>query len=239
MSVEAVIKELDTRIPPDLIKKRKGGGNLELSYIEGHEVIRQLNRILGHGNWQSNVKTLNFTAEKPISKKDYKSGKEVTGFGVSAFATVEVTALIGEKSVTFSDVGAGKGVDYGMGLDAHESAGKEAVTDAFKRAARHLGERLGLCLYDKGYLQDIEDGNIEREDTVPVKEAPKAVAKAEATGDIYAAIGSLAAVLLAQKKITKPELVTYLKNTYNVEKKEDLSAEQATEFHAFLKNQLA
>ena len=46
------------------------------------------------------------------------------------------------------DVGAGHGYDVDCGL-AHESAIKEAVTDALKRALRTFGNPFGLALYDK------------------------------------------------------------------------------------------
>ena len=46
------------------------------------------------------------------------------------------------------DVGHGQGFGKSLG-DAHDSAAKEAVTDALKRALRSFGNPFGLALYDK------------------------------------------------------------------------------------------
>src|SRR5205085_5080981 len=45
-------------------------------------------------------------------------------------------------------IGAGHGIDVDLGL-AHESAIKEAETDAMKRALMTFGNPFGLALYDK------------------------------------------------------------------------------------------
>ena len=68
------------------------------------------------------------------------------GFGVTYIAKVSVIADLG--AVTREDFGAGHGYDMDLGL-AHESAIKEAVTDALKRALRSFGNVFGLALYDK------------------------------------------------------------------------------------------
>lgn len=66
------------------------------------------------------------------------------GFGVTYTAKVRVIVL----GVVREDFGAGHGYDVDCGL-AHESAIKEAVTDALKRALRSFGNPFGLALYDK------------------------------------------------------------------------------------------
>ena len=50
--------------------------------------------------------------------------------------------------VTREGVGAGHGIDVDLG-QAHESAIKEAETDAMKRALMTFGNQFGLALYDK------------------------------------------------------------------------------------------
>ena len=51
-------------------------------------------------------------------------------------------------SLTREDIGCGNGVSKSS-FDAHELAGKEAVTDGLKRAFRTFGEQFGNGLYDK------------------------------------------------------------------------------------------
>ena len=49
-------------------------------------------------------------------------------------------------------LGAGHGIDLDLG-QAHESALKEAETDAMKRALMTFGNPFGLALYDKAQRQ--------------------------------------------------------------------------------------
>ncbi|PSI00470.1 Rad52/Rad22 family DNA repair protein, partial [Synechococcus lacustris] len=74
-----------------------------------------------------------------------------TGWGVTYTAKVriQVGAIIREGS------GAGHGIDADLG-QAHESALKEAETDAMKRALMTFGNPFGLALYDKQQRQVID-----------------------------------------------------------------------------------
>lgn len=123
-------------------------------YIEGWHAIAEANRIFGEGNWSYNVDTL-----KCVSERDREIGQaKKPGFGVTYTAQVRVYVA----DVYREDVGAGHGYDVDCGL-AHESAIKEAVTDALKRALRTFGNPFGLALYDKdrGNVQDT--ASIERD----------------------------------------------------------------------------
>jgi recombination DNA repair RAD52 pathway protein len=66
------------------------------------------------------------------------------GWGVSYVVRVRVVA----HGVIREGTGAGHGVDVDLG-NAHESAVKEAETDAMKRALMTFGNPFGLALYDK------------------------------------------------------------------------------------------
>jgi hypothetical protein len=66
------------------------------------------------------------------------------GWGVSYVARIKLNV----GGVCREGVGAGHGIDADLGL-AHESAIKEAATDAMKRAAMTFGNPFGLALYDK------------------------------------------------------------------------------------------
>lgn len=109
-------------------------------FIEGWFAISEANRIFGFGGWSYTLLECRCVSERP--RAIGKDGKD--GFGVTYTATVRVIV----DGVTRDDVGAGHGYDVDCGL-AHESAIKEAVTDALKRSLRTFGNPFGLALYDK------------------------------------------------------------------------------------------
>jgi recombination DNA repair RAD52 pathway protein len=81
---------------------------------------------------------------------DLKVVTETTGekCRVGYMARVRITVLAGDKLITRDGCGFGSGIDKDMGR-AHESALKEAETDAMKRALMTFGNIFGLALYDK------------------------------------------------------------------------------------------
>lgn len=132
---ELLEKKLDPRhVKPPSQYGPKG------DYIEGWHAIAEANRIFGHGEWSYSVAACDCVSERPRAiGRDKKDGWGVT-------YTAKVTVMVG--GVTREDVGAGHGYDLDCG-SAHESAIKEAVTDALKRALRTFGNPFGLALYDK------------------------------------------------------------------------------------------
>ena len=105
--------------------RQREQGRSRVSYLEGWQVIAEANRIFGFDGWQRQT--------------------------IAARVRVTVTAgglppLIREGS------GAGHGIDVDLG-QAHESALKEAETDAMKRALMTFGNPFGLALYDKAQRQ--------------------------------------------------------------------------------------
>lgn len=131
--------ELGKKLDPSHVKPAKQFGP-KGDYLEGWHCMAEANRIFGFGEWSYSIvecKTV-MQAERAIGK-DKKPG-----WGVTYVATVRVDV----DKVTREDVGAGHGYDVDLGL-AHESAIKEAVTDALKRALRGFGNPFGLALYDK------------------------------------------------------------------------------------------
>ena len=109
-------------------------------YLEGWHVIAEANRIFGFDGWHYEAIETRCVAEQP--RKIGRQQKD--GFGVTYTSRVRVNVL----GVIREDFGAGHGYDVDLGL-AHESAVKEAVTDALKRAMRTFGNQFGLALYDK------------------------------------------------------------------------------------------
>lgn len=131
--------ELKKKLDPSHVKPPSKFGP-KGDYIEGWHAMAEANRIFGFGEWSYTVKSCSC-----VSERDRKIGSvQKDGFGVTytAMVSVEVGGVIRE------DVGAGHGYDVDCGL-AHESAIKEAVTDALKRCLRSFGNPFGLALYDK------------------------------------------------------------------------------------------
>jgi len=151
-------------------------------YLEGWHVIAEANRIFGFGEWSYTLMacTCVFQGPREIGR-DKKPG-----FGVTYTATVRV--MVGE--VSREDVGAGHGYDVDCGL-AHESAIKEAVTDALKRALRTFGNPFGLALYDKSR----ENVGTPEGDAKGGKDAPKPEGGDNPDGPVFALIDRINAAM--------------------------------------------
>jgi len=139
------ITELAALLSAGAVKQRKQAGR-QLSYIEGWHAIAEANRIFGFDGWTRETGECRMVAERPR-----KIGAEPNirdGWCVSYVARVKVVVFAGDSLVTREGIGAGHGIDVDLGL-AHESAVKEAETDAMKRALMTFGNPFGLALYDK------------------------------------------------------------------------------------------
>ena len=114
------------------VKEREagwGGKDNTLAYVEGYHVIAEANRIFGFGGWSSE------TIETTCVQNEPKA--------VSYIAKVRIT--VGD--VIREGTGAGHGNQTNHGNN-HESAIKEAETDARKRAFMQFGNQFGLSLYN-------------------------------------------------------------------------------------------
>lgn len=131
--------ELKGALSAQVVKQREQSGR-KLSYVEGWWVIREMNRIFGFDAWNQEVIEI-----KCVSQSERKVGRQQKdGWGVSYIARIKLDVM----GICREGVGAGHGIDADLGL-AHESAIKEAATDAMKRAAMTFGNPFGLALYDK------------------------------------------------------------------------------------------
>ena len=132
--------------PLDRAKVRqREQGRSRVSYLEGWQVITEANRIFGFDGWQRQTIAVSCVAqaERTIGR-DQKPG-----WGVTYTARVRITVLAGGLTPLVREgTGAGHGIDADLG-QAHESALKEAETDAMKRALMTFGNPFGLALYDK------------------------------------------------------------------------------------------
>lgn len=172
----AQIKMLSAHLNPKNVKSNPTGH----AYIEGYFAIAMANAIFGFGNWQYEARDFSVIQEEhldvfekengnmiPIYKTDAAGNKVKTGkyktrpqIHVGYRVKIEVTVYNDDhtKSVVFSDFGYGNG-NFGDRFKAHESAGKEAVTDGFKRCLRAFGNQFGNALYDKKKTMVSDDPN--------------------------------------------------------------------------------
>jgi recombination DNA repair RAD52 pathway protein len=152
--------------------ERQQGGK-KFTYIEAWWAIHEANGIFGFDAWDRETIDMRCVVEKPRvigeSKKD--------GWGVSYIAKVRIT--VGD--IVREGTGAGHGIDVDLGL-AHESAIKEAESDAMKRALTTFGNPFGLALYDKDRTEVTSArARIDAIAALPAQEAEAAPAANRAT----------------------------------------------------------
>ncbi|MEX0588921.1 MAG: RAD52 family DNA repair protein [Cyanobium sp.] len=132
--------------PLDRAKVRqREQGRSSVSYMEGWQVIAEANRIFGFDGWQRQTVAL-----RCVNQSERTIGRDNRpGWGVTYTARVRITVGEGSGAQLIREgSGAGHGIDADLG-QAHESALKEAETDAMKRALMTFGNPFGLALYDK------------------------------------------------------------------------------------------
>lgn len=139
MEWEKVTVELQKPLSPDAVKPPPRGKFGE--YVDGKHVIDEANRIFGHDGWCYSITRLDMASR--IECKD-RDGNAQIRVSYACTVRVDVDGVYRE------------GAAVGMGVakkdneaDAHESAYKEAETDALKRALRTFGNTFGLALYEK------------------------------------------------------------------------------------------
>lgn len=131
--------DLAAKLSPGHVKTRQQGGS-KLSYIEGWHVIAEANRIFGFDGWTRETLDVRCVSEK---EREIGAAKH-PGWGVTYICKARIIV----DGVMREGCGAGHGIDRDLG-QAHESAIKEAETDAMKRAFMTFGNPFGLALYDK------------------------------------------------------------------------------------------
>ena len=147
MFVDKQKQALAYDIEPSRIKSRTKG-NLTLSYLEGFDLIETANKIFGYGNWSYTISTLEQVSQETNANQN-------TVICYKALIRLVVYSQDHNKNVSKEDVGFGTGIAKSL-AEAHEGAGKEAVTDALKRAMRSFGNQFGNSLYDKSKNHQIQ-----------------------------------------------------------------------------------
>lgn len=119
-------------------------GGRQVSYIEGWHAIAEANRIFGFDGWN----------RETVELRQLGEPREV-GNNIRVEYSARVRITVGD--VVRDGCGFGQGIDKDVG-QAHESALKEAETDAMKRAFVTFGNPFGLALYDKTQRNVVEAG---------------------------------------------------------------------------------
>ena len=134
---EPQIKRLEGKLDGKHVRTRELRGRT-LSYIEGWHVIAEANRIFGFDGWDRE------TAWAECIWAEAKREPRMCAYA----ARVRIRVRAGETVICREGSGVGHGSGATLG-EAHESALKEAETDAMKRALATFGNLFGLALYDK------------------------------------------------------------------------------------------
>ncbi len=139
------IEILNEELNSNRIKTREKG-NINLSYIEGFDVIDTANKVFGFGNWSYSISKLD-----QVSQEVNQNQNNVVCY--KAVVQIQIHNNDHSQTVSRQDVGFGTGVAKTL-ADAHEGSAKEAVTDAIKRCFRSFGNQFGNSLYDKSRNQN-------------------------------------------------------------------------------------
>lgn len=142
MDWEDAIPKLQQPLDPKHIRPAPRGKFGD--YLDAYHVISEANRIFGEGGWSYSITRLEKVSEQIVDMTDKKGDRKQ--FRVGYLATVRVD--VGGVSREGAAVGDGVGDPRSL-ADHHESAVKEAETNALKRALRSFGNTFGLALYDK------------------------------------------------------------------------------------------
>lgn len=141
---------------------RPGPGGCRLTYIEGWKVIYDANQIFGFNGWSSKLLSLDVRyVEETAAKR----------FNACVCATVRITLRDG---CIREDRGGGTAEGMRSKGDALLKAEKEAVTDATKRALKNFGLRLGLSLYDRQHVREMNRAPMPNRGPPPQNRAPVA-----------------------------------------------------------------
>jgi len=162
----AVTKALSQPLDPSLVSQRRGRAGRTYSYIEGHTVIDQANRVFGYGGW--GYELVGDVTLRQIERVDPRTG-EVESARVYS-APVRVTVL---GAPPRADIGFHAVADESA--DGHETACKGAVTDGLKRALRSFGDRFGNGLYGDGAASrtasEEPSGGAARVESIPARQS--------------------------------------------------------------------
>lgn len=166
-AIDALSSPLDVKH----VKERQQAGQ-KLRYVEAWHTIAEANRIFGFDRWSREIVEMRCVWEGTIKTRNGERN------ACSYVATVRVTVFDPQTDRAIGTiVRHGTGAGHGMGShpgEAHESAVKEAESDAMKRALMTFGWPFGLALYDKAQSHVESNGGTKQPPpgTAPFDEIP-------------------------------------------------------------------
>ncbi len=131
---EVQVQTLSGKLSAKHVRTRQANGRT-LSYIEGWHVIAEANRIFGFDAWDRQTMAIKCVWEGTWQGK----------YRCAYVARVRIKVRAGDREICREGCGSGQGRGHSPG-EAHESALKEAETDAMKRALTTFGNPFGLAL---------------------------------------------------------------------------------------------
>jgi recombination DNA repair RAD52 pathway protein len=143
---DAQVSLLLKPIHPNRVLALKG-----LSYVAGHDIRAELNRVFGFGRWSEETMD-----QQLVCESETKTSGGKPAWYVVYRTRVRLTIYTPDGShLTFYD-GAHVGEStHPIRGEAHGNALTNSQTYALKRAAHNLGDQFGLSLYDKGSLEPL------------------------------------------------------------------------------------
>jgi len=169
--------------------KSRSKGNINLSYLEGFDIIETANRIFGYGNWDYNISKL-----EQVSQETNHNQNSVICY--KAIIKVVVHDLQHTKEISREDVGFGTGIAKTL-ADAHEGAAKEAITDGIKRTLRSFGNQFGNSLYDKSRQHQNSSQNYSQPQPQQIPQTQQSVQNNHTPQD-YASLYNLGLTIMEQ-----------------------------------------
>lgn len=141
---DSQLEALQAPLTKSSVKKNPRG----YDYVEGWHAIAEANRIFGFDGWSRETVEMRMIGDPEQDQKQ--------NWRVAYHCRVRVTVKTDGRDIVRDGSGYGSGIVKDM-RDAHESAIKEAETDAMKRALMTFGNPFGLALYDKKQENVIDD----------------------------------------------------------------------------------
>ena len=132
----AVANALEQPLDPGLISQRKGRGGRTYSYIEGHTVIAQANRIFGFGGW--GFELAGDVTLRRIENVDPKTGEVTRIHAYSAPVRVTVPGAPPRTDVGFHTVAEESG-------EGHEAGAEELWEGVRERPLRRPAASEPAC----------------------------------------------------------------------------------------------
>lgn len=172
MFTEKQTADLGTPLSRAHVKKNPKG----FDYVEGWHAIAEANRIFGFSEWDRLTLEMRQIGDAEMVGQNWR---------VAYVCRVRIVVRAGQTTVTRDGTGYGSGIGKDI-RDVHESASKEAETDAMKRAMMTFGNPFGLALYDKAQANVVAETEPETMEARYVREGLATIAGHVATGPLRA-----------------------------------------------------